>query len=80
MFYNPKIIKGLRILIASEPDYDKYYVHYEFTSNEWKECTKMILKDIAGKKGVRIQTAHPYLHNDNETIWVYNDTLFYDDL
>ncbi len=82
--YNPKIIKGLRILVANPPDYEQYFVQYEFTGKTWKESAKAVLPNIIGREGVRIQTAHPYIIGDeedsNNVIWIYNESIFVCDL
>lgn len=82
--YNPKIIKGLRILVANPPDYKQYFVQYEFTGKTWRESAKTVLPNLIGRDGVRIQTAHPYLledgTNSDNYIWVYNESIFVCDL
>jgi hypothetical protein len=87
LLYNPNIINGIRILVANAPDYDKYYIHYEFTDSNWKESAKKILIKLSGKDNISIQTSHPYTCSDissnilsNNNIWVYNDSIFYCDL
>ena len=64
--YNPKIIKGLRILVANPPDYSQYYLQYDFIGKTWKESAKEVLPNLIGREGVRIQTAHPYIIGDEE--------------
>ena len=82
-------ILGLRINIENPVNSGDYFVEYEFTGDTWREDAMLVLPHFIDKRGVMLQTLHPFStsHNlaTNQTIetgnlWLNNPYFTVHDL
>lgn len=63
------ITLGLRILIHVPNTKNEYYIEHEFTGDNWKAKTLMILPYYIDRSDVQLQTLHKYM---SSIVWLEN--------